>query len=97
MNRGARMNLSQNNTLSQTVTAFDRRLEMIRQEHLARNRSTLRELTSEQVVGVERLTSAIVDHIVHEVADALRDRLPASPDSRMSEDVSVVSAILGIV
>ena len=48
-----------NDSVSGTLLALERKLEMIRQEHLAKNRSILRSFGGDAQQDVEQLTSAI--------------------------------------
>lgn len=73
-----------------TLFALDKRLEGIRQEQLARNRSSLRQLTSEQLQEVERLTSAITGKIFREVADELKHSAAGDDARKMSQTVSLM-------
>lgn len=63
---------SENDPVAGALAALEKQLERIRQEHLVKNRPCLRRLTSEQQVGVEKLTAAITQKIFGEVARQVR-------------------------
>ena len=84
----------QEDPLSNTLLALEEQLERIRQEQLAKNRTTLRNLTTEQRQDVERLTSAITRKIFHEVAHELKQTGSDGDSGKLSEAVSLVLGLL---
>ncbi|MBI2817330.1 MAG: hypothetical protein HYX72_10350 [Acidobacteria bacterium] len=81
---------SEKEAVTQTLTALNRRLEGIRREHLARNRSNLREFSIEQLQEVERLTAAITAKIFVEVASELEHSAAAGRGRETSQAVSLM-------
>ncbi len=78
----------ENDHVAATLLALNRRLEGIRREHLARNRSILREFNSEQLKEVECLTAAITAKIFREVASELEHSAAEGNGQKISETVS---------
>jgi biotin-(acetyl-CoA carboxylase) ligase len=82
-------NIEETDLVATTIVALDKRLEDIRREQLARNRSALRELSFEQLQQVELLTSAITEKIFLEVATELRHSAAECGAPRACEMVSL--------
>jgi glutamyl-tRNA reductase len=76
-----------NDPISGTLHALDRRLEAIRKEQLAKNRSSLRQLDSQQLQAVEWVTTNITRKIFREVADELEHSASEGNGKRLSETV----------
>ena len=76
-----------NDPISGTLRALDRRLEAIRKEQLAKNRSSLRQLDPQQLQAVEWVTTNITRKIFREVADELEHSASEDNGKRLSETV----------
>jgi glutamyl-tRNA reductase len=76
-----------NDPISGTLVALDRRLEAIRKEQLAKNRSSLNQLDSQQLQAVEWVTTNITRKIFREVADELEHSATEGNGKRLSEAV----------
>lgn len=76
--------------ISGTLVALDRRLEAIRKEQLAKSRSSLRQLDSQQLQAVECVTANITRKIFREVADELEHSASEGNSKRLSETVSLM-------
>ncbi len=81
---------SADDPIAGTLEALDRRLETIRKEQLAKNRSMLRALSSEQLREVERVTAAITGKVFREVANELKHSAAQGNAKRLSETVSLM-------
>ncbi len=77
----------ENDPITGTLLALDRRLEAIRKEQLAKNRSNLRQLDSQQLQAVEWVTANITQKIFREVADELEHSASEGNGKRLSETV----------
>ena len=84
----------QKDPLSNTLLALERQLERIRQELLAKNRSSLRDLTSAEWEDVERLTSAITRKIFCEVSNELKHSAAQGEEKRVSEAVCMMLGLI---
>ncbi|MBI3894819.1 MAG: glutamyl-tRNA reductase [Acidobacteria bacterium] len=84
----------QKDPLSDTLLALERQLERIRQEQLAKNRSSLRDLSSAEWEDVERLTSAITRKIFCEVANELKQSAAQGEGMKISETVAMVLGLI---
>jgi hypothetical protein len=76
--------------VEKTLTALNRQLEGIRQEHLARNRSHLRAFSTDQAKQVELLTAAITAKIFVEVAAELEHSAAAGKGSETSQAIALM-------
>ena len=81
--------------VTETLTALNDRLEEIRREHLAKNRSCLRDLSNEQLQEVERLTAAITAKVFFEVAFELEHSAAAGKGREASKAVSLMLGLAG--
>ena len=84
----------QNDSVSGTLLALKRQLEHIRQEQLAKNRSNLQNLTSEQQQHVDCLTSAITRKVFREVARELKQSAKKDGGKKLSKVVSLVFGLI---
>ncbi|MBI4459203.1 MAG: hypothetical protein HY648_03970, partial [Acidobacteria bacterium] len=84
----------QKDPLSNTLLALERQLERIRQEQLAKNRSSLRDLSSAEWEDVERLTSAITRKIFCEVANELKQSAAQGEEKKLSEAVCIMLGLI---
>ena len=76
--------------ISGTLAALDRRLEMIRKEQLAKNRSNLRHLDTQQLEAVEWVTTNITRMIFREVADELEHSASQGNGKSLSETICLM-------
>ena len=81
---------SDHEAVADALTALNSRLEGIRREHLERNRSNLREFTSEQLKEVDRLTAAITAKIFSEVASELQQSIASGQGREISKTVTLM-------
>jgi len=79
-----------NDSVSGTLLALERKLEMIRQEHLAKNRSILRSFGGDAQQDVEQLTCAINEKIFQEISRELRRSASYADGKRMLEILSTL-------
>ena len=70
-----------------TLEALDRRLETIRKEQMAKNRSQLMQLDAQQLQTLEWVTTNITRTIFREVADELEHSASEGNGKRLSETV----------
>jgi hypothetical protein len=85
----------QHEVVNRTLSALDHRLEGIRQEHLAKNRSNLRAFDTEQVRQVELLTAAITAKIFLEVASELQHSAATGQGTETSEALALMLGLAG--
>jgi glutamyl-tRNA reductase len=75
--------------MAHVLSTLERRLERIRQSHIANNGSTLRTLTPAQRQGVQQLTSAIVARVLTQVAYEL-EHSAEEQKKELSEGLTVL-------
>lgn len=76
--------------ISGTLAALDRRLETIRKEQLAKNRSSLKQLDTQQLQALEWVTTNITRKIFREVADELEHSASEDNGKSLSETVCMM-------
>jgi len=84
------MNHVEEDPVSTTLSALHRRLEGIRLEQLAKNRSHLRIFSAEQLQVVERSMAAITARIMVEVASEVEHSAAEGNGRRVSETITMM-------
>lgn len=84
------MQSTQTNQSPGILAALGQHLELIRQEQLAKNRSTLRTLAAEQQKHVELLTLAITRKVFEEVIQEWRLSIIEGNETQISEIISLI-------
>ncbi len=73
-----------------TLLALERRLDAIRKEQIAKNRSSLGQFDSQQLQAVEFVTANITQKIFREIADELQHSATEDDGKRLSETVCLM-------